>query len=169
MSTAKQEQALAFVRDQLEQFGVAPTIDELARHLGGQAHSARSIVEALIRQKRLIRTRAGQRNLAIVGLVDLTSVGTDAMRAELARRGVTMDALDQPKATQGRACAAHGCVSLVQPGNLMCRPHWFAVPQPIRTAILNAHRARHLQAYGEAVEAARDHLGGFERVMERSS
>jgi hypothetical protein len=80
-----------------------------------------------------------------------------------------MDALERPKLlpNEGRACAANFCTERVRRGMLMCREHWFQLPQYMRSAILNAWSARHMQAYGEAVEAARDYLGGFTRVVER--
>lgn len=167
MSTSLQERYLAFVRDRIEQLGFAPTIAEIADHFEVTPGTARSIVEALVRQGRLTRTSARTRNLAIPGEVDLSGVGTERLRAELARRGVTLDALDEPRLMRGRPCAANGCVSLVERGKLMCRPHWFALPAAMRSAIMNAWAGRHMQAYQEAVEAARDRLGGFTRVVER--
>lgn len=162
MSTSNQERAFEFVRDHLEGAGIAPTIAEVAEHLGVEPSTARSIVAALTRQNRVVKTSARARNLAIAGEFDLTSIGTEAMRAELARRGVSFDALDTPRLFGGRSCAARGCISSVRPGMLMCRPHWLALPKHRRDTIMAAWPARHVQAYRDAVAAAIDFLDGYE-------
>jgi hypothetical protein len=50
----------------------------------------------------------------------------------------------------------------------MCREHWFRAAAQIS---LRHHerveRARTSRAYQDAVEAARDYLGGYTRVVER--
>lgn len=72
-------------------------------------------------------------------------------------------------------CAVTRCQCRVQPGKLMCRDHWFAVPKPIRTRIWRTYRAAqeasqfharidqaHLRsriaAYRDAVREAVEHL-----------
>ena len=37
-------------------------------------------------------------------------------------------------------CHAEGCTQPVPPELLMCRPHWFKVPKPIRDRIWSAFR-----------------------------
>ena len=80
-----------------------------------------------------------------------------------------MDALVAPKLlpTEGRPCAANFCQERVERGKLFCRDHWFDLPPGMRSAIMNAWRARHIQAYQDALEAARNHLGGYTKVVER--
>ncbi|MEI6417478.1 MAG: hypothetical protein WCO82_00275 [Sphingomonadales bacterium] len=54
-----------------------------------------------------------------------------------------------------RACAAPGCDQQAKPGQLMCRPHWFQVPKPIRDAIWSTWKARDMVAYGQNVMSAK--------------
>lgn len=35
-------------------------------------------------------------------------------------------------------CPANGCTRTVSPAMLMCRPHWYMVPKPLRDAVWNA-------------------------------
>lgn len=37
-------------------------------------------------------------------------------------------------------CPATGCLARVSPDMLMCRPHWFMVPAPMREAVWSAYR-----------------------------
>lgn len=37
-------------------------------------------------------------------------------------------------------CPAQGCPVLVPNSMLMCRPHWYALPQELRSAIWEAYR-----------------------------
>jgi hypothetical protein len=80
-----------------------------------------------------------------------------------------MEALDAPSLRwdEGRPCAANHCQERVRRGMLMCREHWFKLPAKYRSDIMNAWSGRHVQAYQEAVEAARNFLGGYTRVAER--
>jgi hypothetical protein len=34
-----------------------------------------------------------------------------------------------------RSCPIIGCTRVPETGHLMCKPHWFAVPQPLRNAV----------------------------------
>ncbi len=168
MSTDLQNRAFSFIRDRIEQVESSPSYAEIAEHLGSSKSRVHRFVNALIDEGLLKRTGAKVRNLALAGSIDLRPVTTEALRAELARRGVTFDALETPRAFgRGRPCAAHGCDVQVRPGMLMCREHWFQVRKPTRDAIMAAWSARDMQAYQEAVEAARDQVGGFHRVVER--
>lgn len=57
-------------------------------------------------------------------------------------------------------CAAVDCEEQIPSQLLMCRPHWFAVPKPIRDEIWRAYRNEGVlsEAYIEAVTAARGSL-----------
>jgi hypothetical protein len=155
-----------FVRSRIESVGAAPTYREIGDHVGISAPAAWKHIAALVEEG--VFVRKGERGpIYLPDHVDLTSIATDALRGELARRGVTFDALAMPKAIEGRACAAYHCGELVKPGQLMCREHWFALPPEMRSDIMNAWRSRQVQAYQDAVEAARNHLGGFTTVAER--
>jgi hypothetical protein len=35
-------------------------------------------------------------------------------------------------------CPAKGCTRTVNPAMLMCRPHWYMVPKPLRNAVWSA-------------------------------
>ncbi len=41
-----------------------------------------------------------------------------------------------------RSCAATRCSVAVTPGCLMCKPPWFSLPAPLRSAIWAAYRGR---------------------------
>ena len=158
----------AFVRDYFDRFDEQPTCREIGDALGISAVAAWKHIQTLVGERKLIRLGGG-----MIALPDddgsLSVVRTSDLKAELARRGETLSALDQPKMPmdEGRPCAANFCQERVGRGKLFCREHWFRLPPKMRSAIMNAWGARHVQDYQEAVEAARDHLGGFTRVVER--
>jgi hypothetical protein len=145
--------------------GVGFTYKEVGQSIGMSGAGVWGHVQRLVGEGRLVKR--GQ-TVALPG-VDLSGASTDALRDELARRGVTMDALDAPSLRwdEGRACAANHCQERVRRGMLMCREHWFKLPAKYRSDIMNAWSGRHVQAYQEAVEAARNFLGGYTRVAER--
>lgn len=164
---ATRAKVLAYFRDQLERVGEQPTLREAGNAVGISSVMAWKHVQALIGEGKLIALGGGK--VALSDATDLSGTPTEQLRDELARRGVSMDALRRPKllANEGRPCAANFCFTRVQRGHLMCWDHWTALPAELRNAILGAFRARDVEAYQEAVEAARDHLGGFTRVAER--
>ena len=57
-------------------------------------------------------------------------------------------------------CHATACTRPVPPTLFMCKPHWFALPKPMRDAIWSTYRDgqcddwRISQAYSEAAKAA---------------
>lgn len=71
-------------------------------------------------------------------------------------------------------CHWPGCDALVPPAQWGCRPHWFALPRPIRTAIWNSFRPGQEEsktpsrAYVKAAQAAqqwiKDHLAKKEEA-----
>lgn len=55
-----------------------------------------------------------------------------------------------------RTCDAPGCTVPVRRGILMCRPHWFQLPQPLRQAISQTWRAGQIRAWSaNCLEARR--------------
>lgn len=40
----------------------------------------------------------------------------------------------------GHTCHAHGCDRRVPPSMFACRPHWFALPRPVRDAVWREYR-----------------------------
>lgn len=168
MSTPREDQVFVFIRDRIEQLGRAPKLIEISEHFRFSNPRASKIVASLVKQGRLIKLGSGTRGLVLPGRVDLSSVETSQLQAELARRGKSFGALDEPtRFTGGRPCAAFGCISKVQRGRLFCRPHWFALPEALRARILTTWAARDIDAYGEAVEEARNEFMQFTRVVER--
>jgi hypothetical protein len=159
----------------VERTGFSPTCRELGDAVGMSAVGAWKHLQALVAGGTLVkapkapRKRASGVAVTLPERANLAVVPTEQLRGELARRGVTLDALAQPEPLmdEGRCCAANFCRDRVGRGMLMCRSHWFRLPIQMRRAITNAWGARQMRAYQEAVEAARDFLGGFTRVVER--
>ena len=56
----------------------------------------------------------------------------------------------------GPACRADGCTRPRRPRDLMCKPHWFAVPEPIRRRILAAVRPGSIRQSDEWIAAVDD-------------
>jgi hypothetical protein len=161
-------QVLAAFRTHFEKYGRSPTCRQLGLDVGISAVAAWKNVQALIYDRKLLKNADGSVSLADWP-ADLSTVPTGKLRGELARRGVTLDALKEPKLLwdEGRPCAANHCPERVRRGHLMCRDHWLSLPIGYRRDILTAWGARQVQAYQEAVERARDYHGGFTRVVER--
>ena len=158
--TPDQVKTLDFVRDRIERAGFAPTQCEIAEAIGTSRPTAMQHVHQLAQLGLLRRQPHRHRGLDLADRPDLRAVGTDALRAELARRGKTMDALSDrtPRSWGGRPCAADCCEDRVGRGHLFCRDHWFAIPEDLRGAILNAFGAKDERGYGDAVAEARDFL-----------
>ena len=62
--------------------------------------------------------------------------------------------------TASHKCPVRGCPQRVAPHMLMCRPHWYQVPRPLRGAVWDAWQAgagagttAHYQAIRAAVAA----------------
>lgn len=166
----RREQIYAFMRDRFEAHGPMPASRELGRRFGISNVAAWKHVKALVEEGRLLDAGKGQVTFPDADPpIDLRAVRTSTLRAELARRGVTFEALQAPRLPlgEGRACAANQCHNRVQRGHLMCREHWWKLEPRMRTAILRAYNSRDSQGYSDAVETARDFLGGFTHVVER--
>jgi hypothetical protein len=73
-------------------------------------------VQALIGERKLVAPRTAASILP--DRIDLTGIPTEQLRGELARRGVTLDALDGRRCSwnEGRACAANHCYDRVGRG-----------------------------------------------------
>ena len=84
--TDREYRVLYFIRRYIEANGIAPTFPEIAEALGNKSRgTAHGIVTSLVRAGLLERTEGGSRNLKLPG-VNLASVPTAALRAELERR-----------------------------------------------------------------------------------
>ncbi len=55
-----------------------------------------------------------------------------------------------------RECPVDGCTNRHSRSLLMCRPHWYAIPKPLRDDVMRAYRTKGVlsEEYGAAREAA---------------
>jgi SOS-response transcriptional repressor LexA len=84
--TEPQLSCLEFIRERIRRDGLAPTYPQIAEHLGIKSRSSISaMVQRLVRDGHLLKTRSGHRNLRLPG-ADLAVVPTEDLRAELERR-----------------------------------------------------------------------------------
>ncbi|WP_337846215.1 hypothetical protein [Sphingomonas sp.] len=172
--TPRELELLDLVRDRIAA-GVAPTYAEISSAMGISVSAVSSLIGSLIADGKLAKVPGKARSLNLRGVADLRSVPTASLQAELARRGVALDALDGGERVQfGRrrsrgagsgTCAAPGCQLQVQRGHLMCLSHWRALPFALRKRILSTHMAARASRcpedaarYGEAVAEAREML-----------
>ena len=157
--TDLQLRTLEFIREQLAATGGSPTIAEIDGHLGTRRR-ANDLVTALVRMGKLTREHGKPRSLQLAGVPDVRLIDDATLRSEAARRGFTMEGLQAPQRLAfGRgavSCASDCCQVEVPRGHLFCRPHWFDLPESLRTEILAAFRANDAARYGDAVSRARD-------------
>lgn len=161
--TPRQLEALDFIRERISELGFAPTIREIAGRIDMTVSGAHRIVEALIAAGYLLRRPAAHRGLTLTGTYDLKGASTSALRAELARRGVTLEALsvrEDPALGRAVSCAADTCGAAVKRGMLMCRRHWFALPRELQDGIKRAFARRDVDEYQRLVTQARDLIDG---------
>ncbi len=66
-------------------------------------------------------------------------------------------------ATTAHRCPAGGCRQKIRAGRLMCRPHWYQVPKPLRDAVWATWRSgagtgtpAHTAAIGAAIAALQE-------------
>jgi hypothetical protein len=160
--TEQQLRALEFIREKVASLGVSPTMAEIAGKLGISESRANDLVHALVRMGKVERQRGRSRSLSIVGAPDVRLIDSETMLAELARRGVTMGALEAPRRlAYGRravACAADCCQVEVRRGHLFCLDHWRMLTPELRSEILDTFRAGDTDAYQTAVTKARDFI-----------
>jgi hypothetical protein len=162
--TPNELKALDLVREQIATSGIAPTYEELSGELGVTKQGAMHIVDRLAREGLLRKTPARTRGIRLADVPDLRAVPAAALTAELARRGITLAALDAPSRRPAQAgdvhCAHDSCDLTVERGHLYCRGHWFALPQDLRLRLVDAHRRRDHAAYGQAFSEAQLRLDG---------
>lgn len=165
--SARDIAVLDFVRDRITEWGFAPTLAEIVEQLGGSRTSIHMTLTRLVDEGRLMRKPASHRGLSLPEAIDLTAIGTEQLRGELARRGVTMDALATPRplSNYGRACAATVCGERVGPGRLMCGRHWYRLPRDLRDNIHAAFNAGASASYQDYVRQAIDLVDGFKGVQ----
>ncbi|WP_198355975.1 LexA family protein [Sphingomonas sp. TX0522] len=160
--TPQQLRALDFVRDRITEAGWSPTIRELGGHLGLGSSATYRLIERLGAAGHLVLKRNTARGLSLPDMPDLRVVGSSALRAELARRGETLEGLGARPIAYGtkRTCAADTCGASVNEGHLFCLTHWRAIPVDLRSSILAAHRRRDRDQLQTLVAQARDIADG---------
>lgn len=91
MLTRKQADALAFIRDYIAiSGGASPTYAEIAVGIGSQSKSHIGEILDALEGRDLIRRAAGKRrSVQLADHQPLALVSTDALKAELDRRGAT--------------------------------------------------------------------------------
>lgn len=148
--TPRQLKVLDLIREHITVRGYSPTFDEIAREVGSFKAQIHDDVEALVDNGLLNRQPRRRRGLTLPGTSDLRPVPTEALQAELARRGVTLGALDRAPRPMGRGiafCAADGCDEVVQRGHLMCYPHWSLLSRDTQDGLKRAHARRDIGAF----------------------
>lgn len=166
--TPRQAQVLGYIRDYRALRGISPTYREISESCGlySQSHSHRIVMD-LVDLGHLRIAKHHQRAIELVDDVELMAVSTDQLRAELARRGVTMDALMTPRVIGHSAtprCAHDACPEMVERGQLFCRTHWYALSPAQQRAITEAFGRRDSVAFEAAVREARDALTQMRRA-----
>lgn len=160
--TPVQARVLDAFRTHVEQFGIAPTSRHLATTLGYASHTTvYKTLQILADLKQLEReTPLGRRARFRLAAPDLRMVPLDALKAELARRGVTLGALDRPEtrtlSSKVAHCAADGCDVDVQRGHLMCWAHWSVLPRALQHGLFEAHGKRDTATFAELLVQAKD-------------
>lgn len=174
--TPTQAAVLDYYRERITRGGFVPTQVEAGQHFGVSTMRINTILRRLEEAGHLVRTPGKVRGVELAGAVSLVGVSSDAMRAELARRGELLDALNgSERVWLGRprsygagsgTCAADGCQMEVKRGHLMCLEHRRAIPFKLQQRILTTHAAARrsrspadAERYREAVTEARDVLG----------
>lgn len=68
-------------------------------------------------------------------------------------------------------CAVTNCITVVEPGRMMCLTHWILVPRELQVEIGHTYRARQMGNYQDASRRAVDHVesatGVFTGVFEK--
>lgn len=154
------QRVLDYTRDYIADHGWSPSMTEIAETFGFSRPRATELIDALVRDGYLARPSRKHRAITLAGVPDLRAISTPTLRAELARRGVTLDALATPQPINwGRravTCAADCCQVEVRIGHLFCRQHWFALPRNLQDGIKRAFGRKDEAEYGRLVTQARD-------------
>jgi hypothetical protein len=158
--TPLQLEAFDYIRDRITLTGYPPSFREIAAQLHLSSLSAVSrLIEALVEAGKLGKHAGKDRGLYLTGEPDLRTASLDAIRAELARRGETLESLQAraPDLTARHArCAADTCGAPVQRGHLFCLTHWRALPSDLQSGLLAAHRRGNQRHFQMLLTKARD-------------
>lgn len=170
--TPKEIQALDYIRGCITRGGFSPTLDGVAQHVGASKTTAHGLVSALVDAGYLTRTPGKKRGLELVGVTDLRATDSEALRAELARRGETPGALSRPerRAVHGRevTCAADCCTVIVRWGHPFCITHWRAIGPETQRALFDAKRVAELTGFDADLARLQDAFGRAKAEAEGS-
>ncbi|MFZ5749064.1 MAG: hypothetical protein ACOY45_15575 [Pseudomonadota bacterium] len=151
-------QVLDYVRTHIERTGVAPTIREIGAAVGQRGmRGVYNSLSRLIEEGRLRRSPNRSRGLSLADAPDLAAATTEALKAELGRRGVTGAALERPERVAiGPAyhCAVAGCGEEVPMGHAFCLSHWRAIMPQTRQRFLDQHAQLRRMRAGRARDMA---------------
>lgn len=168
--TPRQVEVLDFIRDRITGAGFAPTYQEIGARFDTTKANAHRYVEQLERAGKVRRLPNRDRGIELSGdTVDLLTVDTELLRAELARRGVTPGALlrpaHRPRGGGSTPCAALGCDVPVRRGHAFCWNHWTKISPATQQLLQQTHRIacmtedhddalRYQEAFGQAKDEA---------------
>ncbi|MES2987644.1 MAG: hypothetical protein V4808_07045 [Pseudomonadota bacterium] len=166
--TPNQINALDYIRSTITKGGFSPTLAEIGGRIGVSAPGALRIVRALADGGHIRRLPGKARGIELPD-ADLRHIDTEALKAELARRGVIGGAFSRPerRAVHGRAvtCAADCCTIEVRFGHAFCLDHYRAISLGTRQELHAANLAarttrsaedasRYQDAFGQACDEA---------------
>lgn len=169
--TPPQVQVLDFVRTRITVAGFCPTYQEICDEVGlTSKSSAHRLVRELVASGHLVQLPGKRRGLDVPDAIDLRSVETAALIAELRRRGVEPGAFsaDQSARRSGQTvhCAVRGCDDAVHLGHLFCRDHYGSITELTRRRLHATHKRyrssrsrRDEAAFREAYQTALDEIG----------
>lgn len=168
--TPRQVEVLDFIRDRITRAGFAPTYQEIGKRFDTTKANAHRYVNQLERAGKIRKFSNRERGIELAGDgVDLLTVDTDRLRAELERRGALAGAFHRaphhPRASGTTPCAAVGCQTSVRRGHAFCWQHWTKISPATQQLLLQTHRVacmtedpddalRYQEAFGQAKDEA---------------
>ena len=162
--TPNEIKALDYIRERITVAGYSPTLSEIGVHIGVSNAGAMKIANALVASSHIRRTPSKKRGIELMSVTDLRSTGTEAMMAELQRRGIVPGAFvaDRPRRqAYDMTCAVECCGEVVQRGHMFCREHYWSITEITRRELFRTHkryrssrRREDERAYQEAYQAA---------------
>lgn len=166
--TPRQLEVLDFLREFIAASGLSPSVRDVARRFGMGVSSAWTVIDALVDAGALVRGPDKVRNLRLADQADARAISTDAMVAELKRRGVAVIERRNPAlGRHAKTCAADTCGEAVTVGMLMCRRHWFMLPRDLQDGLRRTSGAGETARFQALLATARDIADGLTPEMRR--
>lgn len=160
--TAAELAVLDLVRDRITVAGVCPTIEEIAHGTRVSTSEVHRSIDRLVAAGKLRKRPRARRGLELVDAPDLRLSPTAAIIAELKRRRI--EVAYRPSMAVGRratTCAADTCGEPVKVGFLMCRRHWFMLPDNVRYGLKAAQAAGEIARFQQLLTTAVDIADGL--------